>query len=54
MDKAELLEYLRQVDEISLLEVLEITSSDLVDAFSDRILENLDKVYSNFGKQEDL
>lgn len=39
MNHLELLEYLRTVDEITLLELLEITSDDLVDNFIEKILE---------------
>lgn len=45
MDKFELLEVLRGLDEISLLELLEITSEDIVDRFADKIEDNLDKLY---------
>lgn len=44
MDKLELLEQLRQLDEVTLLELLEINSSDLVDAFLERIQENETKL----------
>lgn len=46
MDKFELLEVLRGLDEISLLELLEITSEDIVDRFTDKIEDNLDKLYA--------
>lgn len=39
MDRAELLEQLKQIDEVLLLELLELTSEDIVDAFLDRIAE---------------
>lgn len=45
MNKIELLEALRCLDEISLLELLEVNSDDLVDAFLDKIDENLDRLY---------
>jgi len=45
MDKFELLEKLRGLDEITLLELLEITSEELVDAFIDKIEDNLPKLY---------
>ena len=45
MDKFELLEKLRCLDEISLLELLEINSDDLVDAFLDKIEDNLTSLY---------
>lgn len=37
MNKTELIEELKKVDEISLLELLEITTEDLLDAFLDRV-----------------
>lgn len=39
MDFAELLEKLKQLDEVLLLELLELTSEDIVDAFVDRVAE---------------
>lgn len=39
---------LRQIDEISLLELLEISSEDIVDRFPDRIEENLEKFEEDF------
>ena len=39
MDKSSLLEKLRKTDEVLLLELLEITSEELVDAFYDKIQE---------------
>lgn len=48
MDKIELLEELRNLDEITLLELLEVTSDDLVDAFLDRIDENSGKLLQYF------
>jgi len=39
MDKIELLDYLRKLDEVTLCELLEVTSDDLVDAFLDIIYE---------------
>ncbi len=51
MNKIELIEELRKIDEITLLELLEITSEDLVDMFLDKITENQGKllqfVYDN-------
>jgi hypothetical protein len=46
VNKLELLEALRSVEELTLLELLEINSSDLVDAFYDKIEDNIDKIYS--------
>lgn len=42
---SELIEELRKIDEITLLELLEISSEDLIDAFLDRVRENKDKLY---------
>jgi hypothetical protein len=39
MDKADLLEKLRALDEVLLLELLEINSTDIVDCFLDKIIE---------------
>ncbi len=44
MDKYELLAALRQLDEITLLELLEINSVDLVDAFLDNITDNWEQL----------
>lgn len=41
----ELIARLREVDEVTLLEILEITSEELVDAFLDKIVENKEKLY---------
>lgn len=41
----ELIALLREVDEVTLLEILEITSEELIDAFLDKIVENKDKLY---------
>jgi hypothetical protein len=40
----ELLERLREVDEVLLVELLELTSTDIVDAFLDRITEYEDRI----------
>ena len=42
----ELVEALRKTDEITLLELLEINSDNLVDAFLDKIEDNLDRLYN--------
>lgn len=41
---SELIELLRQVDEVTLLELLELTSDDIIDAFLDRIEDNEERV----------
>ena len=40
------LDQLRSLDEVTLMELLEVTSEDLVDAFIDRIEDNLSFIYS--------
>lgn len=45
MNKAELLEQLKQIDEVLLLELLELTSEDIVDAFLDKVDDNLGRLY---------
>ena len=44
-NKLELLQKLRKVDEVLLLELLEISSEELVDAFLDKIDEKLTYIY---------
>lgn len=43
------LDQLRSLDEVTLMELLEITSEDLVDAFIDRIEDNLSFIYSQLN-----
>jgi hypothetical protein len=45
MGRIELLEVLRKLDEVSLLELLEITSEDIVERFQDKIEEKIDILY---------
>lgn len=42
----ELIEELRKIDEITLLELLDITADDLIDAFLDRVQDNEEKLQS--------
>ena len=42
----DILDQLRSLDEVTLMELLEVTSEDLVDAFIDRIEDNLSFIYS--------
>lgn len=42
----ELLEKLRSLDEVTLLELLDLNSSEIVDAFLDKIEDNLSFIYS--------
>ena len=52
MDKEELLQALRKLDEITLMELLEINSDNLVDNFLDKIEDNLDKLYAKAQDEE--
>lgn len=45
MNKSELLEVLRTTEETILMELLEITSEELVDRFLDKIEDNIDRLY---------
>jgi len=46
MNNEALIEALKKTEETILMELLEITSEDLVDAFLDRINDNLEKMYA--------
>lgn len=50
MDKRviDLCEVLREVNEVALLEILEITSSEIVDAFYDKIEDKMVKLEGEF------
>ena len=48
----ELKERLKQIDEISLMEILEISSEDLVDRFDDRIEQKYDILAEDFETEE--
>ena len=48
----ELKERLKQIDEISLLEVLDISSEDLVDRFEDLIDAKYDQIIQEFPEDE--
>ena len=48
----DLKEKLKQVDEISLLEVLEITSEDIIDRFEDKIEEQQEELGEEFEDEE--
>lgn len=45
MNKIELIQELKHLDEVTLLELLEINSEDLVDAFLDKIDERIEYIY---------
>lgn len=40
MSRIELIQKLRSIDEVTLLELLEITADDIVDRFIDKIVDN--------------
>lgn len=52
MNKQQLLTRLREVDEVLLLELLDLTSNDLVDAFYDRILERQGYIENQLDESE--
>jgi len=54
MNRVELLEVLKQLDEVALLELLELNSEDIIDAFYDRVYDNIDRIYQYIGEQEEL
>ena len=49
----ELVERLRSIDEISLMEILEISSEDLVNRFPDKIEEKYDTLQEDFVEAEE-
>jgi hypothetical protein len=49
---ADLIEKLKYVDEISLLEILDISSEDIVDRFSDIIEEKYDLLAPEYDEQD--
>lgn len=52
MNREQLLKRLRDVDEVFLLELLNLTSDDLVDAFYDRILERYSYIENQLDESE--
>ena len=46
-------ERLKQIDEVSLLEILDIRSGDLVDRFDDKIEEKIDALAKEFEDEEE-
>lgn len=49
---ADMILRLKQIDEISLLEVLDIDAEELVDRFTDKIEERYDQLYEEFVSEE--
>lgn len=48
---ADLTNHLKRIDEISLLEILEISSEDLVERFTDFIEDRYDKLAEDFEEE---
>ena len=48
---ADMIESMKKIDEVSILEVLEISSEDLVDRFSDKIEERYDQLKEDFEEE---
>lgn len=48
----DLKEKLKQIDEISLLEILDITSEDIVENFEDKIEEKMEELCEEFEDEE--
>lgn len=48
----ELCEKLQLLDEVTLLEVLNLTSADLVEVFWDKILDDQDRIRSFFEEED--
>jgi len=46
---AELIEKLNMLDEVDIVELLELTSSDILDRFEDVVEENYDKLIKEIG-----
>jgi hypothetical protein len=51
MGLLQLLEELRKVDEVTLLELLDVTAEDLIDAFPEKIKERFDYVHDYLNNQ---
>jgi len=52
---ADVINHLKRIDEISLLEVLDISSEDLVDRFVDKIEDKYEQLAKEFeNEQEDF
>ena len=50
---ADMILHLKRIDEISLLEILEISSEDLVNRFVDKIENKYDLLKEDFEEEED-
>lgn len=54
MNKVELIAKLRTYDEVLLMELLQLTSDDLVDAFLDKIYDNIEYIYSQIKETGEI
>ena len=52
MDKSELLEELRKQDEVTLIELLGVNSTNIVDAFLDVINDNLEQLHQAISEEQ--
>ena len=50
---ADIINHLKRIDEISLMEILEISSEDIVDRFGDKIEEKYDLLREDFEADEE-
>lgn len=53
MDLKSLEDKLKKIDEISLLEVLDISSEDIVDRFIDKIEDNFEELSADFEEDDE-
>ena len=49
----ELMDYLKTIDEVSLLEILDISSEELVDRFQDKIEERFDQLVEDLEEEQE-
>jgi len=54
MTYGDLIERLKQLDEVSLLELLEVYSDEIVDRFPDKIEEKLDYLMEQMEDEQDV
>ena len=48
----ELIERLKKIDEVSLMEILDINSEDIVDRFSDKIEDKIEELIEDLEDEE--
>jgi len=49
----DVIDWLKRVDEVSLLEILQISSEELVDRFTDKIEDNYDELREDLDADEE-